>query len=111
MTDLKEGRIVERGLYRELVASHYYGLDQLKGEREEEGQHLDPLALYQRLNTTVEVPRPLAMRVAICGRWERTRRAWSTKVAIAADPRNNRGNRNDSALNPATSSCNAALDG
>lgn len=43
-------------LHRELAASYYYGLDQLRRERQEEGQRLDPLALYQPLNTAVEVP-------------------------------------------------------
>ena len=43
-------------LHRELAASHYYGLDQLRRELQEEGQRLDRVALYQPLNTTAEVP-------------------------------------------------------
>ncbi len=43
-------------LHRALAASHYYGLDQLRREQQEEGRRLDPLALYQPLNTTTEVP-------------------------------------------------------
>ena len=43
-------------LHRELAASHYYGLDQLRRGLQEEGQRLDPVALYQPLNTTAEVP-------------------------------------------------------
>jgi formylglycine-generating enzyme required for sulfatase activity len=43
-------------LYGKLVVSYTYGLEDLGRELQTEGERLDPVALYQPLNTTVEVP-------------------------------------------------------